>query len=59
MQECYNIYRTAYIELTKHHVEVSESYLVGPLLSRRIIFVIWQAEQKMETLHKYDAMGAD
>lgn len=48
------MYRVLRAQLNDRGVEVLETYVTGPLISRRLTTVLWEGEQLLRTLKQYD-----
>lgn len=45
--------------VSKKGSRVPETDVTGPLISRRIICVIWQADENMSSLRRYDELRTE
>lgn len=56
IQQCYDIFRILRAVIFEKGLECSETHIVGTLISRRIISVIWSGDEQIKPRRKYDEM---
>lgn len=59
LQECYDVFKILRAELVKRRVEVPETHIAGPVISRWVISVIPYGDERISALRRYDELRAE